>query len=366
MQGFGQSQKNPFELLHRKTPDSLQLPYQTSTLKDTSNFLDTLTPAQDFNQSTNSDSSVVLMHQSNSDKIGAEKDSGSLTIEKLQSILGQQDSHLDSIEKEANANPFDIGEDSPPIKNDTISQTVSGNLLIRPESKISETEASPLGSGTSIYQNDTKISGAFMALIFLGIFLLLTIIVNINKGLFRKIYRASLNENFSALLYRERKHSALNYLYSIAYLIFFINVGMFLYLIQFLRGGDNQITYALWFLTLIPIVIYLVRHTVMYVLAFVFPIKKEINQFNFNIIVFNIMIGLLLIPINLFLAYGHPILHLPLLYVTLFILAGVYIFRQLRGVLNSSAIISTNVFLFFIYLCTVEILPLVVLLKFVV
>ena len=208
-----------------------------------------------------------------------------------------------------------------------------------------------------------KLSGAFMALIFLGILLLLTIIVNINRKLLHQVYRASLNENFSALLYRERKHSSFNYLYSIAYVIFFINAGLFIYQSQFLDIWYHPATYALWVFILLPVVIYSTRHLVMRLLATVFPISKEINQFNFNIIVFNIIIGLFLIPVNLFIAFGPSVLHLPIVYTSIVAIGLFYIFRQLRGVLIATPLVNNNLFLFFIYLCTVEILPLAVIFK---
>lgn len=208
-----------------------------------------------------------------------------------------------------------------------------------------------------------RMSGAFLALVFLGILLLLTIIVNINRKLLNQVYRASLNENFSSLLYRESKHSSFNYLYTIAYIIFFINAGLFIYLVQFLDIWFRPATYAFWVLILFPVLVYSTRHLVMHVLAAVFPITKEANQFNFNIIIFNIMIGLFLIPVNLFIAFGPSFLHLPIMYTSIVAIGLFYIFRQLRGVLIATPLLSHNLFLFFIYLCTVEILPLAVIFK---
>ena len=230
----------------------------------------------------------------------------------------------------------------------------------------SETELIVLPKENITINNRKKISGVILTFIFLAIFLLLTIIVNINRGLLQKIYRASLNENYSALLYRETKHSALNYLYPMAYIIFFLNIGLLLYLTQFEVDWGNGQKFALRLLILIPSLVYFCRHSVMKVLSHIFPFSKEVNQFNFNIMIFNIVLGLILLPINLFLAYGPDIFHLPLLYGSIFIIAVIYIFRQLRGILISSRLIISNVFLFFVYLCTVEILPLLVLFKYIV
>lgn len=340
--GFGQSQKNPFDLLHRKPNVPVSIPIDSTKLGDSSIVRDSsgLNVPLEIKPDTVKTEVFVDSHT-----ISSLENKDTITIIDQVDLLEARDESIQDTILE-NAGPMDTGE-----KVDDDNQ-----LVIQNEVASSSDQAPVQNAGK-------KISGAFLALIFLGIFLLLTIIVNINRGLLNKIYRASLNENFSALLYRERKHSSLNYLYSIAYVIFFINVGLFIYLIQFLGESGSDKKFPLWLLTLIPIAIYVTRHVIMRVLAHVFPITKEVNQFNFNIVVFNIMIGLVLIPINLFLAYGPSILHLPILYGTIFILAGLYLFRQLRGVLISSSIISTNVFLFFIYLCTVEILPIAVLLK---
>jgi len=365
VQVFGQSQKNPFDLLHRKPNAPVTIPIDTTKTGDSSIARDSseLNVPLEIKPDTVKTEVFVDSHMTSS-----HENKDTITIIDQVNLLDARDESIqDSISNDSTYNPFELKDAPPELNQDPILENAGligteekvdddNQLLIQNEVVSSSEQASDQNPGK-------KISGAFLALIFLGIFLLLTIIVNINRGLLNKIYRASLNENFSALLYRERKHSSLNYLYSIAYVIFFINVGLFIYLIQFLGESGSDKKFPLWLLTLLPIAIYVTRHVIMRVLAHVFPITKEVNQFNFNIVVFNIMIGLVLIPINLFLAYGPSILHLPILYGTIFILAGLYLFRQLRGVLISSSIISTNVFLFFIYLCTVEILPIAVLLK---
>jgi hypothetical protein len=363
--GFGQSQKNPFDLLHRKPNLPVSITIDSTKLSDPSIIRDSSGLNVPLEIKPDAVKTEVFV---DSHKISSLENKDTTTIiDQVELLEARDESNQDTISTDSTYNPFDLQDVPPELNQDTILESAGpieteekdddDNQLINQNEDASSSNLAPV-------QNiGKKISGAFLALIFLGIFLLLTIIVNINRGLLNKIYRASLNENFSALLYRERKHSSLNYLYSIAYVIFFINVGLFIYLIQFLGESGSDKKFPLWLLTLAPIAIYVTRHLIMRVLAHVFPITKEVNQFNFNIVVFNIMIGLVLIPINLFLAYGPSILHLPILYGTIFILAGLYLFRQLRGVLISSSIISTNVFLFFIYLCTVEILPIAVLLK---
>ena len=56
-------------------------------------------------------------------------------------------------------------------------------------------------------------------------------IINTSRGFLRKVYRAALNSNYSALLIRENKFSSTQYLYYIVYISFLINAGVFLYLL---------------------------------------------------------------------------------------------------------------------------------------
>lgn len=209
-----------------------------------------------------------------------------------------------------------------------------------------------------------KLSTIGLLVVFACVLLLLTFIVNMNRSFLNKVYRAAMNENFSSLLYRERKFSSVTALYYLGYAAFFINGGLFLYLLAWIFDWEIGREHAL--LTLIGIVtcVYLVKHLVLNVISTIFPVSKELNQYNFNILLFNILLGLVLLPVNVLLAFGPEGLLKPLAITGGVIVLLFYLFRQFRGLLITNRLLAQSPFHFFVYLCTIEILPILIVLKF--
>ncbi len=86
--------------------------------------------------------------------------------------------------------------------------------------------------------------------------------------------------------------------------------------------------------------------------------------FSFDISIFNIMVGLVLLPINVMISFGPESLAKPLIIIGLIVAIIAYIMRQLRWMLTARHLITNSLFLFFVYLCAVEILPLWAISKF--
>ena len=87
------------------------------------------------------------------------------------------------------------------------------------------------------------------------------------------------------------------------------------------------------------------------------------KHFSFNILLFNILLGIFLIPVNLFLAFGPADLYGVVITIALIGAGLVYLARQFRGLVIAGGLIGSNLFHFFVYLCTVEVLPVLVLFK---
>ena len=208
--------------------------------------------------------------------------------------------------------------------------------------------------------------GVVLILTMLGISLLvLTWAVNMDRGFIRKIFRAAMNENLSALLLREQKFASLQYLYYIVYAVFFINAALFVFLItRFSTWELGRIQAPLIAILGVLLAIYLSRHIFMRVIGDTFTISGEMTHYSFNIILYNILAGISLIPINLVLAYGPPAMRMPVIYIGLGLIGLLYLLRQLRGLNIAGHLISQNFFQFFVYLCAVEILPALVLFKY--
>lgn len=202
----------------------------------------------------------------------------------------------------------------------------------------------------------------FLFLMLIAATLLTTLTISSNKNLVNNILRAVLNDNYLNLMYREQKKSGTIHYY-ILYFVFAVNAGLFLYFALMKTAFLEQLP-VLWRCVSLVGLMYLVRHLFLNYLSYVYPFQKEVEQYSFTILIFNIFLGLILLPINVFLAFSPENVANFFLYVGLFFLAIVYIFRQLRGVFISSRLLFNNKFYFLLYLCAVEIAPLAVLFKY--
>jgi hypothetical protein len=190
--------------------------------------------------------------------------------------------------------------------------------------------------------------------------ILLTFIFSLLRGILLRVYRGILNENILNQIFRD-KESIGPFPYWTLYLLFFINGGFFLFLLshQFNQMPWISDPYYLQLLKCIGVVtgLLLLKHLVLSIIAYVFPVEKEMRLYNFMILAFNIILGIALVPINLMAAYSpekatHTII------IVLF-----YLFRHLRGVMIANNYLVFHKFHFLLYICTVEIAPVMVLLK---
>jgi hypothetical protein len=142
------------------------------------------------------------------------------------------------------------------------------------------------------------------------------------------------------------------------YLVFVLQAGIFLYhvLLQFNYTGslfDN-----IWICIALVACIYLIRHGIIRYLRWLFNNDKEMTLFSFDISIFNIMVGLILLPVNVLLNFGPESITKPLIIIGIAAVGVAYLLRQLRWLLTARQLIANSLLLFFVYLCAVEILPL--------
>ena len=190
--------------------------------------------------------------------------------------------------------------------------------------------------------------------------LLLAIIINLNRDLIPNLMRSWSNANYANFLRRDKKQDdAL--LYSVLSLIFYINLALFIAL-----ALDRLIDYHLsigqiGLLATGILCIYLVRHGILRFLAGTFSVEKEALQYSFTITTFNILLGLVLLLGNALLAYSSITLAKSIIYSIVIIIALQYAYRLIRGLLNSAKFLVGSKIHFFLYLCTCEIAPLLIL-----
>jgi len=84
-----------------------------------------------------------------------------------------------------------------------------------------------------------------------------------------------------------------------------------------------------------------------------------LTEYEYNVFLINRVIGLLLFPVTLFLAYSPLIVISPFVTFALVVFIIMIIYRMFRGLFNAAGS-GVPLFYIFFYICTLEILPLLV------
>ena len=196
--------------------------------------------------------------------------------------------------------------------------------------------------------------------------ILLTFIISLFRSLLLKVYRGVINENILNQIFRDRD-SIGPLPYWVLYAIFFINGGFFIFLVAHHFNRMPWVTdpYYLQLIKCIGVVtcLLLLKHLVLSIISYVFPVTKEMDLYNFMILAFNIILGVGLVPINLLTAYSPEKITPIIIIVVLTVVGLYYLFRHLRGVMIANNYLVFHKFHFLLYICTVEIAPVMVLLK---
>ncbi len=192
--------------------------------------------------------------------------------------------------------------------------------------------------------------------------LFLTILVVMNRGLLANLYRAIFSDSYLKMVYRFQNNSQ-TLSYGLFYLLFFLNAGLFLLLLlkHFKLSFFNSDILLFFACVGVMVLIYFVRHTVLKLIGLVFPVQKEVNYFNFTILAFNIFLGITLLPINGLISFSNEKISDFCLYAGVILIGLMYCVRQLRGMFLAANYLTYQKFHFFIYLCTVEIAPVLIL-----
>jgi len=261
--------------------------------------------------------------------------------------------------------------DSTRIKKDTTSVPVNP-FDIQPVGSPSklDSQATDTGQGPTFIKkivkgvNKPEKSQNFLFVLSMIILGFMSILVSLNRSLVVRIFRSLANENFLKLLYRNQTNTTRVALL-LFYILFAMSFGLFLYQVIRKFGYLTDINQLMLYGICLGgiIVIYGIKHIALTVIGSVFPLEKETSLFNFTVMLFNITNGLLLMPVNILIAFGPEEIVLPAIYAGGIIFVVNYILRQLRGLFIAGHYIGTYNFHFFVYLCTVEIAPIVVLLR---
>lgn len=194
--------------------------------------------------------------------------------------------------------------------------------------------------------------------------LFLIFIVNVERSFVKDLWRVISNENYSSLHLRNQRNAMRQILLLMGYMVFVIQAGIFLYHLLAAFHYKGTILDNIWTCMALVAAVYVVRHAAISYLKWLFNNEKEMTLFGFDVSIFNIMVGLVLLPINVLLNFGPESIAKPLIFIGIITFFIAYMMRQLRWMLTARQLITNSLFLFFVYLCAVEILPLWAISKF--
>ncbi len=139
--------------------------------------------------------------------------------------------------------------------------------------------------------------------------------------------------------------------------------GIYLLLLsRYFHLYDGGIKFLL-FLVVTVTVLLSIRYSLLKIAASLFPFKKEINFYHFNELQINRLTGLLILPLAIVIAFSPAPVSSYALYLSIVLLAVMLLFRYLRGFVIGSEYFIRYKFHFLIYICTLEIAPVVILVK---
>lgn len=196
-----------------------------------------------------------------------------------------------------------------------------------------------------------------------ALLLLYTLGFSLAGGTIRQCYQAFTNENFLKLLHRQnRRKQNLTLLYF--QLLAILSIGLFAFLT--LARYEFPLTYnfSLYLLLSAGIAgLYLGKKLLLFLVENLFLLHKPLSRYRFTLSIFLLLLGLFLFPANALLAFTTP----PVENWSFFAGAGLiglfFIYRYLRGLFVARKYLAFHKSHFFLYLCTVEIAPAVLILK---
>jgi len=242
-------------------------------------------------------------------------------------------------------NPFDIVEQP----------------LIKPTTPLTSTES----PNPKIKEVAAETNRNYLFWTFFVVLAFFTTVVALARKRLEQSYQAFLNDNYLRQLHRVNQGS-FSLGYFLLYLLFFINAGIFIYLaFNYFNANlpKKFVTIALFCLGVG--LLFLMKHGLLFYIEKVFPISKEVKLYSFTIMIFSIILGILLLPINILAAFANDGLTKIAIWIGLGAILAIYSFRSLRGLSIGSRYVMLHSFHFLLYLCAVEILPVLILAKFI-
>lgn len=183
--------------------------------------------------------------------------------------------------------------------------------------------------------------------------------------LYRQCLRGTANSSVMKQLYTRRSGGELSALW-IGYVFFNFAMGFFLFLLA--SRFDAALGQGIWWnwmlFTLVVAGLTGMKQTLLWTYARLFPVRKEVSYYAFIVMVFCLLTGLFLVPINLLVSYAPSEWRSVFLYGALAGLAILYVFHLLRGGLVARGFLLQRPVHIMLYICAIEIAPLLLIYRY--
>jgi hypothetical protein len=208
-------------------------------------------------------------------------------------------------------------------------------------------------------------SGSILFTALLIVLAFLTFSVATNRTAVGKSWRAFMNDNALNVAQREASGLVGSTPYYMLFLNYLANAGVFTFLMTRAFQGEqfNNLKFLLICILGISILM-LGKQLLVNIISFLFSVPEEARRYNFLTVIFDCVLGLFLAPFNLMIAFAvqgdYQIL---MAFWMVGLLLVFYGYRTLRAFSIGSKFLGSTPFHFLLYLCAVEIMPLVILAK---
>ncbi len=273
-------------------------------------------------------------------------------------LLSQTSNNPFDVEKENSASTPPLIQESAPISEPT---PTNKNPFDVASNRITiEKKPVYINPANEIQPSDSNKKNSFIFWISLVSLLITTIALTRDRKAFNNFPKLISNRNYLKLVNRDLNSTRL-VIYILLYFSFFFSFATFLYLCGHHFYGLHG--FKIYLLILIGVIgTYAIRHLALLILRYIVTTKQTISDHGFLIMVSNGITGMALIPFNLLFNYAES------LKMTGFLLGAAiivvfYIWRQVTGIFLSNADKQVNFFHFFIYICSLEIAPALVIIK---
>lgn len=204
--------------------------------------------------------------------------------------------------------------------------------------------------------------------IFYILFFLLVLLAFIRLNYYKylkKLSEAFFNINIAYQFYEDYNHDnpARNV---ILFIMTTLSISVSIYLLLQWGGIFAELSSSvvgLLYCFVVAVGFLLVRRLLLKSFALIFPVKKTLEFYLFNQSIFNVFLGILLVPFAIILAFSNNVLSYFTVVSIIFIVLIKLLLMAYRGLNIGKPYLELYKFHFILYICTFEIVPLLILYK---